>query len=34
MKPLIYKRRDGIAYLCILVYLVASIGLGRLTLGI
>ena len=34
MKPLIYKRRDGIAYICILVYLVASIGLGRLTLGI
>lgn len=34
MKPLIYKRRDGLAYLCILVYLVASIGLGRLTLGI
>ena len=34
MKPLIYKRRDGIAYLCILVYLVASIGLGRLVLGI
>lgn len=34
MKPLIYKRRDGIAYLCILVYLVASIGLGRLALGI
>lgn len=34
MKPLVYKRRDGIAYLCILVYLVASIGLGRLALGI
>lgn len=34
MKPLIYKRRDGIAYLCILVYLVVSIGLGRLALGI
>ena len=34
MKPLVYKRRDGIAYLCILVYLVASIGLGRLVLGI
>lgn len=34
MKPLVYKRWDGIAYLCILVYLVASIGLGRLALGI
>ena len=34
MKPLVYKRRDGIAYLCILVYLVASIWLGRLALGI
>ena len=30
MKPLIYKKRDRIAYLCILVYLVASIWLGRL----
>lgn len=34
MKPLVYKRRDGIAYLCILAYLVAGIGLGRLALGI
>ncbi len=30
MKPLIYKKRDRIAYLCILAYLVASIWLGRL----
>lgn len=30
MKPLIYQRRDRIAYLCILVYLAASIGIGRL----
>lgn len=30
MKPLIYKRRDRIAYLCILVYLAAGIWLGRL----
>ncbi len=32
MKPLIYKKRDRIAYLCILVYLVAGIGLGRISL--
>lgn len=31
MKPLIYKKRDRIAYLCIVLYLVASIGIGRLT---
>lgn len=30
MKPLIYRKRDGIAYLCILIYLVGSITLGRL----
>ncbi len=30
MKPLIYQRRDRIAYLCILAYLAASIGLGRI----
>ncbi len=30
MKPLIYQRRDRIAYLCILTYLAASIGLGRI----
>ena len=30
MKPLMYQRRDRIAYLCIFVYLVTSITLGRL----
>lgn len=32
MKPLIYQRRDKLAYLCILAYLAAGIGLGRLAL--
>lgn len=32
MKPLIYAGRDRIAYLCIFVYLVAGIWLGRLEL--
>lgn len=32
MKPLVYRKRDGIAYFCILVYLVVSIGVGRLIL--
>lgn len=32
MKPLIYQKRDKLAYLCILVYLAAGIGLGRLAL--
>ena len=32
MKPLLYQKRDRIAYLCIAVYLVTSIGAGRLTL--
>jgi len=31
MKPLIYARRDYIAYACILVYLVTSIFVGRLS---
>jgi len=30
MKPLIYQKRDRIAYLCILAYLAVSIGAGRL----
>ncbi len=30
MKPLIYQKRDGIAYLCLGLYLVAGIGIGRL----
>lgn len=30
MKPLIYQKRDRIAYLCILTYLVTSIALGRI----
>ncbi len=30
MKPLVYQRRDRCAYLCILLYLIASISLGRL----
>jgi len=30
MKPLIYKKRDGIAYLCLAVYLVGSIAIGRI----
>ena len=32
MKPLIYRKRDRIAYLCILVYMAASIGIGRIVL--
>lgn len=32
MKPLLYQRRDGIGYLCIVVYLAVSITLGRLRL--
>ncbi|MGN0167966.1 MAG: energy-coupling factor transporter transmembrane component T family protein [Acetatifactor sp.] len=32
MKPLIYQNRDRVAYLCILCYLVVSIGVGRITL--
>lgn len=32
MKPLIYQKRDKLAYLCILAYLAAGIGLGRLAL--
>ena len=32
MKPLIYQKRDRIAYFCILVYLAVSIGVGRLIL--
>lgn len=31
MKPLIYKKQDYIAYLCILLYLIISIGIGRIT---
>ncbi len=30
MKPLVYKKRDRIAYLCILLYLVVSISVGRI----
>lgn len=29
MKPLIYQKRDRLAYLCILAYLALSIGIGR-----
>lgn len=32
MKPLEYKKRDAIAYLCILCYLILSISLGRMKL--
>jgi len=32
MKPLIYQKRDKIAYLCLVIYLVGSIALGRITL--
>ncbi len=32
MKPLIYQKRDRIAYLCILIYLTVGIWLGRLQL--
>lgn len=32
MKPLVYQKRDRIAYLCILVYLAASIALGRIVM--
>ncbi len=30
MKPLIYKKQDGIAYLCIAVYMAGSIFIGRI----
>jgi len=30
MKPLVYQRRDKIGYLCIVLYLVAGIGIDRL----
>lgn len=33
MKPLIYKKRDFIGYGCLVLYLVASIWIGRLVLG-
>lgn len=32
MKPLVYQKRDRIAYLCILAYLAVSIGLGRIVM--
>lgn len=32
MKPLIYQKRDRIAYLCILLYMAASISVGRIVL--
>lgn len=32
MKPLVYQKRDKAAYLCILFYLIVSIGAGRLIL--
>lgn len=32
MKPLIYQKRDYVAYVCIAVYLAVSIGLGRIAL--
>ena len=32
MKPLVYKKRDRIAYLCLAVYLVGSIAIGRISL--
>ncbi|MCM1027722.1 MAG: energy-coupling factor transporter transmembrane protein EcfT [Roseburia sp.] len=32
MKPLVYRKRDRLAYLCLFVYLAASICLGRLSL--
>lgn len=32
MKPLIYRRQDKIAYLVVLLYMVGSIGLGRISL--
>ena len=31
MKPLIYKKQDKIAYLCLIVYLIGSIAVGRIT---
>lgn len=34
MKPLLYKRRDGIAYLVLLLYLAVSIGVGRMKIGV
>jgi energy-coupling factor transport system permease protein len=30
MKPLIYKARDGISYLCMLIYMAAAITAGRM----
>ena len=32
MKPLIYKKSDGLAYLCLLLYMVAAIWVGRFVL--
>lgn len=32
MKPLIYQKRDRVAYLCIFVYMAASISVGRIVL--
>jgi len=29
MKPLIYKKRDGIAYLVLFGFVIISVGLGR-----
>lgn len=34
MKPLVYQKRDFMAYVCILLYLVLGIGLGRIRLPI
>ena len=30
MKPLVYRKRDGLAYLCIFIYLIGSITIGRI----
>ena len=30
MKPLVYRKQDGIGYVCVAVYLVAGIAIGRL----
>lgn len=32
MKPLIYRKRDYIAYVCLLIYLAVSVGIGRMVL--
>jgi energy-coupling factor transport system permease protein len=34
MKPLIYKKRDYAAYMVLLIYMAASIAVGRIDIGV